>query len=44
MEKVFPTIMIALSICAAMVYIPSGDWRHAGYWFAAAALNFCVTW
>jgi hypothetical protein len=42
--KLFPTILIILSLCAAVGYIPSGDWRHIGYWIAAAALNLFVTY
>lgn len=44
MTKLFPTILIILSLCAAAGYIPSGDWRRIGYWTAAAALNFFVTY
>ncbi len=38
-----PQLMI-LDICAAAMYIQSGDWRKIGYWLAAAILTFCVTW
>jgi len=44
MEKVFPTILIVLDICAAALYVPCGDWRKVGYWLAAAALTTFVTW
>jgi len=45
MEKIFPTIIIILNIGAAGFYlIGDGDWRKVGYWLAAAALNYCVTW
>jgi hypothetical protein len=43
-EKVFPTILIVLSIGAGIVYLTKGDVRHAGYWFSAAALNAFVTY
>jgi len=42
--KFFPTVMIILSVCAAIGYVPSGDWRHIGYFAAAAVLTFCVTY
>lgn len=42
--RTFPTILIVLSVLAAVSYIPSGDWRHVVYWLAAAALNASVTY
>lgn len=44
MTKFFPTILIALSIAAGIVYAVKGDVRHAIYWFAAATLNIAVTY
>lgn len=44
MTKLFPTILIILSVCAGIVYAWKGDARHAIYWFAAAALNSSVTY
>jgi hypothetical protein len=44
MTKFFPTILIALSIGAGIVYAVKGDVRHAIYWFAAATLNIEVTY
>jgi hypothetical protein len=44
MTKLFPTIIIALSLGAAIVYAVKGDARHAIYWFAAATLNIAVTY
>lgn len=44
MSKLFPTIIIALSLGAAIVYAVKGDVRHAIYWFAAATLNISVTY
>lgn len=43
MTKLFPTILILLSIAAGIVYAVKGDVRHACYWFAAAVLNISVT-
>lgn len=43
-EKVFPTVLVALDCAAALVYFVHGDWRHAVYWFAAATLTACVTY
>jgi hypothetical protein len=44
MNKLFPTILIILSIAAGIVYTVKGDVRHAVYWFAAATLNISVTY
>jgi hypothetical protein len=44
MNKLFPTILIILDICASIGYIPSGDWRKVIYWMAAAILTTCVTY
>ena len=44
MQKLFPTILIVLSVCAAVAYMPGGDWRRAIYWLAAAVLTAVVTW
>ena len=43
MTKIFPTILIALDLGAAVVYGISGDWRKVVYWVAAAVLNVAVT-
>jgi DNA transposition AAA+ family ATPase len=43
-NKIFPTLLIILDICAAAGYIPDGDWRKIIYWLAAATLTFTVTW
>lgn len=42
-SKIFPTILIILDICAAIGYIPDGDWRKVIYWISAAVLTFTVT-
>ena len=39
----FPALMGALALGAAIVYGCQGDWRHAGYWLSAAAITFFVT-
>jgi len=44
MQKLFPTILIVLDICAALAYVPTGDWRRVVYWLAAATLTTVVTW
>jgi len=44
MDKLFPTLLIALDLCAAIGYAPTGDWRKVIYWLAAATLTTVVTW
>ena len=44
MQRLFPTILIVLSVCAAAGYVPAGDWRKVVYWLAAAVLTAVVTW
>jgi hypothetical protein len=41
--KIFPGIIILLSIGAGIVYAVKGDARHSIYWFSAAVLNISVT-
>lgn len=43
-SKLFPTILIILDICAAIGYLPSGEWRKILYWLFAAGLTYTVTW
>jgi hypothetical protein len=43
-EKLFPTVLIILDLCASLGYISGGDWRKCVYWLAAAVLTFCVTY
>lgn len=43
-DKIFPNIIILLSLGAAIVYALKGDMRHMTYWFAAAVLNMSVTY
>ena len=42
-EKIFPTMLIVLDLCAAYGYMGS-DWRKVIYWIAAAVLTAVVTW
>jgi len=42
-SSIFPMILIVLDICAAMVYLYSGDIRHTIYWLSAGVLTACVT-
>lgn len=42
--RLFPAIMITLSILASASYACHGDLRKTGYWAAAALLNICVTY
>lgn len=44
MEKVFPTIMIVLQLCASLPYFSQGDWRMGCYWLFASGLTTVVTW
>jgi len=43
-QKLFPTLLMLLSVCAAVGYVPTGDWRRVIYWLAAAVLTAVVTW
>ena len=43
MTKVFPSVLIALDVAAAVVYATCGDWRRFIYWLAAATLTATVT-
>jgi hypothetical protein len=43
-QKIFPSILIVLDVCAAVCYMPGGDWRKVIYWLAAATLTTVVTW
>jgi len=42
--KIFPTAMIIQAVCAAVTYVPTGNWRMVVYWLAAATLTTVVTW
>jgi len=43
MTKIFPSIMILMSLGAAVTYLFDGDWRRTIYWIAAAILTTTVT-
>lgn len=43
MTKLFPSVLIILDLCAALVYAWHGDWKHFTYWLSAASLTACVT-
>ena len=44
MEKVFPTVLMALDFIAAIPYIIQGDLKMSMYWIAAGVLTLSVTW
>lgn len=41
--KLFPVILIALDVCASLVYLCHGDVKRCVYWIAAAVLTLTVT-
>lgn len=43
-EYIFPTVLIALDVGAAIVYAKTCNWRMMIYWLAAATLTACVTY
>jgi hypothetical protein len=43
-KLIFPTILIFLDACAAIGYIPGGDWKKVVYWIAAGTLTAMVTY
>lgn len=44
-KRFFPSVLIALDLCAAARYgLEPGEWRRAVYWAAAAVLTASVTW
>ena len=43
-EYIFPSVLIALDIAAAIPYAVRLDWRMTVYWLAAATLTACVTY
>lgn len=40
---IFPIVMIAMNIGAAVMCVIGKDYKKAVYWIAAAVLNACVT-
>lgn len=43
-EWIFPSVLIALDVGAAIIYAKVCEWRMAIYWLAAATLTACVTY
>ena len=43
-EYIFPTVLIALDVCASVPYAVRGNLRMMVYWLAAATLTACVTY
>lgn len=43
-EYIFPTVLIALDVAAAVPYAVRCNLRMAIYWLAAATLTACVTY
>jgi len=41
--QVLPSVLIAINVASAAVYLADGDWRKVVYWLAAACLTFVVT-
>jgi len=42
--KVFPTILMILDLCAAVVWLSHGDWRKCCYWVSAFVLTLTITY
>ena len=42
--KIFPTILMILDICAALIWFANNDWRKGIYWIAAAILTCSITY
>ena len=42
-SQTFPSVLIGLQLCAAVLYAFELDVRHAVYWLAAAVLGVVVT-
>lgn len=43
-EYIFPTVLIAFDVLAAIPYAVRSNWRMTIYWLAAATLTACVTY
>ena len=37
-HKILPLVLAIIDICAALGYIPTGDWRRVIYWLATLKL------
>lgn len=44
MEKLFPTVIIILMVCAAVVYLCLGNLKKSIFWFSLATANSCVVY
>ena len=44
MDKVLPTLIMAESFAAGVVYLWCGEWGRAVYWIAAGVLNLAVVY
>ena len=42
--KTIATVMIVLSVLAAVGYLIAGDYKRVAYWCAAAVLTWSVTY
>jgi hypothetical protein len=42
-QQILPAVLIVIDIAAALIYLPSKDYSHVGYWFSAAAITFFAT-
>jgi hypothetical protein len=42
-EKILPTVLIVIDVCAAVVYLWQGDIRHFYYWICAGGITAAAT-
>lgn len=42
--KLFPTTIIVLMVCAALIYLVKGEIKSAVFWLALAVANSCVVY
>ena len=40
---IFPVILVALDVAAAVVYATHGEWARVGYWVSAAMITVFAT-
>jgi len=43
MKHIFPYVLTALDLCAAIFYLINKDYWRDGYWIAAGFLTFSTT-
>lgn len=43
-QKLFPSILVALDLCASLMYFVTGDIKRGIYWLSAAILTATVTY